>query len=295
MFKFITSTITFAVVIATTSATIAQTRLGIFAGGGFDWYYGDMNDRIISHPDLIKNYWTAGLLYRPGDRFHFGLSYAKGNLTSADSLAVQDFQKRRNLHFQTELEQASFHINYRPLRNARRAIPYFIAGVSYFRFDPVAEYGGQEIRLQPLGTEGQYIDGSDNPEPYKLYRLSAPLGIGVEVPLSCSFALRIEAVNHLTFFDFLDDLSTDYADSTALSATPNGTLAVELASNLPDGYPAGGFKRGNEDNNDTYFFFGATLLYTPCWKGSSTGRGPGPDGPARLGRKKRKNTCPAYQ
>ncbi len=275
----------------------AQRRFGIFAGGGFTWYNGDMNDRLIAHPSTIDNYWTAGLLYRATPRFHFSLSYASGEVTSADSVAVQDFQRRRDLHFRTDIDQISLHVNYRLLgyrgRETRRVTPYIIGGLTYFSYNPYAVVNGQRIELQPLGTEGQYIENSNNPEPYELNRLAMPLGLGVEFKISRSFAARVELVNHFTFFDYFDDVSTDYADSALLAATPTGALAVAMASNLANGYPRTGFNRGNENNNDTYMFLGATLLYTPGW-GESGGGGRGPNGPARLRGKKRKSNCPAY-
>lgn len=273
-----------------------QNRLGLFAGGGFTWYNGDMNDRLIAHPSTFDNYWTIGLLYRATPRFHFSLSYAAGEVMGADSVAVQDFQRRRDLHFRTDIQQFSLHANYRLLgyrgRETRRVTPYLIGGLTYFSYNPYAIVNGNRVELQPLGTEGQYIEKSNNPEPYELNRLALPLGIGVEFKISRSFAARVELVNHFTFFDYFDDISTDYADSALLAATPAGALAVAMASNLAGGYPRTGFNRGNEKNNDTYMFLGASLLYTPGW--GKSGGGPGPKGPARLKGKKRKSTCPAY-
>lgn len=286
----------FLMVLISTSSS-AQRKFGIFAGGGATWYNGDMNDRLITHQKLFRGFWTAGLLYRATPRFHFTLSYESGKLTGADSLAIQDYQRRRNLHFRSVLRQGSFHINYRLLRergrNGRSISPYLIAGISYFHFNPEAEFNDSWIELQPLGTEGQYIPASDKPKAYSLNRFSFPLGIGVEFRISPSFSARIEASSHFTFFDYLDDLSTKYADSTLLAGTPNGALAVELASNLPNGYPQSGFNRGNSNNNDAYFLLGATLLYTPGASKASGGK-PG-DGPSRLKGRKKKATCPAYK
>lgn len=275
----------------------AQRRFGIFAGGGFTWYKGDMNDRLIAHPKTIDNFWTIGLLYRATPRFHFSLSYASGELLGADSLAVQDYQRDRGLAYRTDISQFSLHANYRLFgyrgRDTRRVTPYLIGGLTYFSYNPYSYFNGERVDLQPLGTEGQYIENGGGPEPYKLDRLALPAGLGVEFKISPSFAARIELINHFTFFDHLDDLSSTFADSALLAATPAGSLAVEMASNFPDGYPRAGSRRGNARYNDTYFFLGATLLFTPDWGGSGD-RGAGPRGPARLKGKKRKSTCPAY-
>ncbi|MBL0095792.1 MAG: hypothetical protein IPP46_04375 [Bacteroidetes bacterium] len=137
------------------------------------------------------------------------------------------------------------------------ALPHW--GVAYYHYNPIAILNDQEVELNPLGTEGQYIEGGGNPKPYKLYSLSFPLGVGVEFRLTNAFAARIEIINHFTFADYFDDLSGVYADSLQLSATTNGALAVEMASNLADGYPRTGASRGDPNDNDTYMFAGVKL------------------------------------
>jgi hypothetical protein len=276
----------------------AQTRTGIFLGGGTTWYYGDMNDRLLTHRKLFQYYFTGGILYRASQRVYLSAAFASGRVDGADSLAIQDFNLRRNLHFRNNIWQASLRADYRLLGyrngNTRRITPYITGGIAYFHFNPVAIVNDTEIELQPLGTEGQYIDGGDYPDPYKLYGFSFPLGIGVEFKISPSFAARVEFVNHFTLTDYFDDLSADYADSARLAATPNGLLAVEMASNLATGYPREGFGRGDAKDNDTYIFLGATLLYTPNFDGNGGGRGGNKSSGNRGGRKKKKAACPAF-
>ncbi len=279
----------------------AQSRTGIFIGGGTTWYYGDMNDRLLTHQKLFRYYFTGGLLYRVSQHVYIAGSFSAGKVVGADSLAIQEFNLRRNLHFRNDIWQGSLHAEYRLLGyqngKTRKVTPYLIGGVAYFHFNPVAILNGKEVALQKLGTEGQYIEGGGNPDPYKLYGFSFPFGIGVEFRLSNAFAARIEVINHFALTDYFDDVSTNYADSSQLAATSNGPLAVEMASNLPSGYPAEGFGRGNPKNKDTYVFAGVKLLYTPVFGKNGSGNGGGGHKSSGHGggkKKKKKASCPAF-
>ena len=290
----------FLTLLTLSTTTFAQSRLGLFIGGGTTWYYGDMNDRLLTHRKLFSYYFTGGLLYRASQHIYISGSFAAGRVVGADSLAIQEFNLRRNLHFRNDIWQGALHLEYRLLGfkngKTRNVTPYILGGIAYYHFNPVALLNGNEVALQPLGTEGQYIQGDGNSKPYKLYKLSAPLGIGVEFRLTNAFAARVEIINHFTFFDYFDDVSTDYADSTLLAATPKGALAVEMANNIADGYPRTGYGRGDPKNNDTYVFAGVTLLYTPVsGSGGGNGNKQGHRGGGGGGKKKKKkSSCPAF-
>ena len=293
---------TFLVILAlcTTYGCIpAKGQPGIFAGGGATWYYGDLNDRTICHPKLFSHYLTAGLLYRFSPKFAVSFSYATGEVEGADSLAIQDFNLKRNLHFRTDIEQAALHLEYRLFRpkgrTGGRISPYIFGGAAWYRFNPVAQLNGVETELQPLGTEGQYIREGGYPPPYELKRISMPLGLGVDFRISRAFTTRLEIAGHYTFFDFFDDVAGVYADSAKLSSTPNGSLALIMAANVADsGYPLAGTRRGTSGSSDKYVFAGLKLLYTPFSGGNDkNGSGSGYKGGGRPKKKNRK-ACPAY-
>ena len=44
--------------------TFSQSRLGVMLGGGVDYYSGEMNDRVMTDPNLLRAYGNIGLLYR---------------------------------------------------------------------------------------------------------------------------------------------------------------------------------------------------------------------------------------
>jgi hypothetical protein len=280
----------------TINLSFSQSRLGIFAGYGTTWYYGDLNDRILTNKELFGHNWNAGFVYRLNNRSSISLNYNSAFIEGADSLAISSYNRKRNLHFQSDIKDIALRYEYQlfkkvSVRKKQFITPYIIIGIGALQHKPVALLNDNEIELQPLGTEGQFIEGGQYPKPYKLYQLSVPTGIGVETRLSNSFSLRLEIVNHWTFFDYLDDISTVFADSTKLSKTPNGELAIELASNFEKGYPTDGVGRGNKNNNDTYMTAGFSIVYRFA---NGNQKGFNSNVRKKKGKKKKKNNCDAY-
>lgn len=280
----------------TIDLSFSQSRLGIFAGYGTTWYYGDLNDRILTSKELFGHYWNAGFVYRLNSRSSLSLNYTNAYIEGADSLAIHAFNRKRDLHFQSNINDIALRYEYQffkkfSVRKKQLLTPYLILGIGALHHNPVAIFNDKEVELQLLGTEGQFIEGGQYPKPYKLYQLSIPTGIGVETRLSNAFALRLEIVNHWTFFDYLDDISTVYADSTKLSKTPNGELAVELANNFEKGYPADGAGRGNKNNNDTYMTVGFSIVYRVA---NGKQNGMNSNVRKKKGKKKNKHNCDAY-
>lgn len=272
-------------------------RWGLFAGGGTTWYYGDMNDRLLTHRKLFSYHFTGGLIYKVSPRIYLNGAFAIGRVVGADSLAIQSFNLKRNLHFRNDIWQTTLKMEYRLLGyhngNTRKVTPYIFGGVGYFHFNPTAIWNGKEVDLQPLGTEGQNIEGGNYPDPYKLYGFCFPLGVGAEFRLIRSLSARVEITNHFTLTDYFDDLSSVYADSAALAGTPGGLLAVEMASNQVNGYPRQGFGRGDPKENDSYAFLAVTLLWSPEFQ-KGGGSGPGGRGAGGHRGKKKKAHCPAF-
>lgn len=273
----------------------AQSRLGVFAGGGISWYYGDMNDRVITDPHLITTHFQGGLLYRLGYKWNLVANFHKGSIEGADSLAISEYKLNRDLSFRSGITEGSLLLNYY-LGSNKYVRPYLLGGIGYFTFNPKATTpNGEEVELQPLGTEGQYIasDNGNYPSPYKLKQISVPFGVGMEFMLTRAFRLRLEITNHITMTDYLDDLSGKYADSTLLAATPNGALAVEMASNMGSGYPETAKNRGDSKQHDLFTTVGVTLLYTPVLGQGSSGHR-GISGAGLKPKKKKKHNCAAY-
>jgi hypothetical protein len=143
-----------------------------------------------------------------------------------------------------------------------RYAPYILAGIGYFSFNPQAKLLNQWVDLQPLHTEGQGFAEYPNKKPYDLHALSIPLGLGVKYELSPILNLRAEFVYRITSTDYLDDVSTTYADPNLFSKYFTGTkLTNALLLNDrqyeldPTHITNAGDQRGSSKNNDAFFTF----------------------------------------
>ena len=244
----------------------AQLELGL-KGGGTN-YLGDLAPSNL-RTSLGETKLHLGVFMR----YHFfdavavraGANY--GKIGSSDANANPGSSRiARNLSFRSNIFEGELSLEIHPLGLFDFDFPlspYFFGGVAAFRFNPQAEYEGVWYDLQPLGTEGQGLEGS--PEKYNLVQLSIPAGIGLKYSINENWLIGIESGLRKTFTDYLDDLSTVYPDLDALSST-NGTLAAQLSWRggeiNPDAIPpSSGTERGDADDLDWYIFSSVYVAY----------------------------------
>jgi len=135
-----------------------------------------------------------------------------------------------------------------------------LLGAGVLKFDPRTEYNGNTVKLQPLGTEGQGIDGYN--EKYKLSTLALPIGGGVKFRISDSWIGSIEMIGRATFTDYLDDVSTSYAPYDLL-LTNNGELSANLSQRVDEylGEGEGTSSTLTDGQRRDYFSFMINLSY----------------------------------
>jgi hypothetical protein len=84
----------------------------------------------------------------------------------------------------------------------------------------------------------------------------------VKWQINCNLNIGVEFRQTKIFTDYLDDVSTSYINEDELRKG-NGQLAVDLAWRQDEyngsPYPVEGFRRGNPDEDDWYYFAGITL------------------------------------
>ena len=171
-------------------------------------------------------------------------------------------ERPRNLSFRSDVLEfgltGEFNIlGYEPYNLQRVFTPYVFAGIAYYRFNPKALHNDTYVELQPLGTEGQGLDGQD--PKYKLGQFSIPIGAGVKYAINDKWNIGLEFGTRKTFTDHLDDVGGHYYDNEALLAG-NGELAAILANRSGSDIEAG-TRRGNPDKLDWYFMGGLTISY----------------------------------
>ncbi len=234
-------------------------ELGIGVGG--TQYSGDLDAPDFS-TNLAQTQFAFNLFFKYNLDQRFGLkaSYLRGTVQASDSNSDQLWQLQRNLSFSSSINEfaALLEINlfkFDPYDDRTSFVtPYLFGGVALFKFNPTTEYLGQTVSLQPLGTEGQGLPGYD--EKYSLTEFSIPFGGGLKIRLSEKMIIGLEIGARKTFTDYIDDVSTVYADYDILRAG-NGELAAALSNRKgeylenPDPTEAGS-ARGKSTIKDYY-------------------------------------------
>jgi hypothetical protein len=242
----------------------AQEKRGMigfgFSAGAMN-YEGELDDNFaLQYTRLGVGVHTTALFF---SRLHARVAYLHGSIGAFDG-GLFSSNNRRNLSFYSDIDELSLVFMYK-FQNRKRGFtkrnfvtPYIFAGVAGFMFNPKTIYNGQEYELQPLGTEGQNLDGA-YPEPYKLQQVSIPMGVGFMVKITQKFDFGAECGFRKTFTDYLDDVSTNFPDRDALRAE-GGDIAVQLSDRSTDP-TMHGKARGNPQNKDWYVYTNLHITY----------------------------------
>jgi opacity protein-like surface antigen len=220
---------------------------------GLATYSGDLDpDQFAGHLELLRP--SAGVFgrYYFNDFFNARLNFQYARLNGDDAVS----ERTRNLHFRSDIFEVGLNVEFNILGYQPYALyspfsPYLFGGIAFFSFNPKAEYEGEWVELQPLGTEGQFLSQYPERAPYSKSAFAIPFGAGVKYALNDSWNIGLQAGLRMTFTDYLDDVSTTYiSDAEMLEGA--GELAAALANR--SGEPVRtGFERGNPDTNDWYF------------------------------------------
>lgn len=249
------------------SATVSAQHFHIGIFGGLSAYNGDLTDKIF--PKKVTN-GAIGITgnYELTDNIMLRGGYTFARVGGADRFSDDPEMLKRNLAFETAISEFSLVGEYYLLNlYDNRFTPYAFAGLAVYHFNPYAFNGTDEkIFLKPLSTEGQGLAGYPDRQPYRLTQLAIPFGGGVKYALSDNLHLGLEIGFRKIFTDYLDDVSTTYADPNDLLAA-RGQLAIDMSyrgDEVPGGeqaYPAKGFQRGGANHKDFYYFTGLHLTY----------------------------------
>lgn len=238
--------------------TRSRSEIGITTGGMY--YIGDLNP--TNH--FANTTWMIGGVYRYfiNPRLVYRAQFSYGNLNAADADAHSNFQRNRNLSFQTDIYElaSGIEINYLKYQTGHQQFkisPYFYVELGLFRMNPKTDFNGNLVELQSLGTEGQGTELSDK-ELYKKIQFCLPIGLGLKVSLSKMISFSLEYGLRKTFTDYIDDVSSfTYVDRVEL-ATYSSPIVSELSNRSIDDNPYG--RRGNPTTKDWYFMANAMLM-----------------------------------
>ena len=238
-------------------------EVGLLLGGS--GYSGD----ITPKSELFstgKTHEALGLFARfdVNRKLAWRVSYNYAKISGDDANANNPGRVNRNLSFRSNIHELALLGEFNPIGSDKRLYPYLYGGAAVFKFNPEAVYNGQLVELQPLGTEGQGMNGFDSK--YRLTQISIPLGVGVKYRITDRLNLGLELGLRKTFTDYLDDLSGNYVNYNDLLAG-NGPIAAALGNRTGELLGTEplvidtGSQRGNADKDDWYYVGGLTISY----------------------------------
>lgn len=239
-------------------------RLHLDLSGGFSNYQGDLQEKRFTTAQA-KGEAAIGLRYDLNSHFALRTNFTYAALGAADKYNAQADLRARNLSFNTKLTEGNLLLDYSLFNLRYHAFtPYVFGGVAVFHYNPYAyDSLGNKRYLRPLSTEGEGLAAYPNRKPYNLTQLAIPFGVGIRWRFTDNITLSYELGLRKTFTDYLDDVSTTYADQAVLAAA-KGATATEMAyrgDELKNGaaYPAAGTIRGGPRYKDWYYFSGVTI------------------------------------
>jgi len=238
--------------------------------------------------------------YRVYPRFSVRGNLFWGRITGDDRKSASQNEEdnipryKRNLNFRNDVKELSGTAIFDLYENrgayTRRPdfTPYGFFGLAIFHHNPKTYHDGSNglaagyYELQPLGTEGQQVANGGYRSPYHKIQIAIPFGVGFRYKLDRQWDLSFELGWRKTFFDYLDDVSGNYASKADLlsmggetgqraailadrSATsgfqtePDPQLGAQYA-HVP-GFGTKGDQRGDITDDDWYIITGLHLNY----------------------------------
>lgn len=260
-------------------------RYEIFVGAGASNFLGELGgrDKTASHfiqdleLSLTRPALTIGGRYWLDSRLIFQSAFSWAYLWGDDSKTSEYFRNQRDLHFRTAILEMQGRLEYTLLASKRGhrynlrkvrgrpgnklTIDAYL-GVCGFFFNPKQKIDGVWYALQPIGTEGQNF--SETRKPYSRIQVGIPLGFQFKFLLNRQWSIGLDIGYRYTFTDYIDDVSTTYADLESIiqyneneNASPEVIRQI-VAPVLYDGDSSNDSsantyeQRGDASNNDVY-------------------------------------------
>lgn len=249
--------------------SIQAQRSEVGAMIGTSFYLGDLNNIPFQNAEF-----AGGFVYRYNftPRIALKANILFGKIAGTDennhSLLKNDNgkylwdYKERNLSFSSPITEisAQMELNFFNVYNVghkNQISPYLFGGVSFFSFNPQAEYDGTTYNLQPIGTEGQGRDGMKNR--YSLTGFAIPFGIGFKANIGRYVCIGAEWGLRYTFTNYLDDVGGVYYDFSNEKTSEENLKIIEGLADRSSQKHTYGSQRYSTIKNDWYSFAGVIL------------------------------------
>ena len=232
-------------------------ELGAWVGGSN--YFGDLNTNWrLKRAGIAAG---AGGRFNINERLALRLGAAYGNISAYDTDSKNVYEQRRNLSFKSTVVDVGMHFefNFLPYVHGHREFfytPYVSLGPSFYHFNPKTKLDDKWYELRGYGTEGQFKG-----EEYNTTQGAIAFSMGFKMDFNYRWSMDIHLDGRKLFTDYLDDVSTFYADKRDLNSV-RGDLAVQLSDRSAEPQIGqSGRQRGNGKKNDSYAFLGIGVYY----------------------------------
>ncbi len=245
------------IAIAFTTKTNAQYEMvqegeyGITFGAAH--YFGDLNNRAAFNRPKIA---VGGFFRKQLNNYAaVRLTIHFAQLGYSDQYSQNDYQRRRNLSFNTNIFEIALRGDFNffkfiPTDPQHNFTPYATIGVGVFSYDPYAYLRGEKYFLRPLNTEGEtFYKGRKE---YGTMAVCVPIGFGVKYAITDKINISFEVAHRFTTTDYIDDVSTTYV---GVDKFPPASIASKLQDRSYElGAPIGveGRQRGFSKQKDQY-------------------------------------------
>lgn len=234
--------------------------------GGLSHYFGDLDNRTaLDHPKIALG---AYFQKQFGNYTALRLSGHYALLGYSDAYSKNEFQRRRNLSFDTNIFEISAQgvfnfFKFIPTDPNHCFTPYATLGIGFFSYNPYAFYQGKKVYLRPLHTEGEtFYKGR---KAYGTVAMSFPIGFGFKYAINDKMNVSFEVTQHFTTTDYIDDVSTTFIGIDKFPSIAGGKSIAGIMQDrsFETGTPIGieGRQRGFSKQKDQYVIaeFGISL------------------------------------
>jgi len=195
--------------------------------------------------------WALGYRYQGHPHYALRLLGERGEFSASDVQSGRADREARGITVRTQTQSfwALGEVTFLPLRIPSfrfQHSPYLFGGIGVTQYNPQGQYQGEWLDLRPLGTEGQGLEGSGTTL-YGTRAVSVPLGLGWRAHLGPWLTAQAEAQWTWIQSDYVDDVSGNYADVSALREA-RGDAAAYFADPTARGLT--GYARGQSNQND---------------------------------------------
>lgn len=216
----------------------------------------------VTRPAVYGGY---RLFFSP--KFSGKAGFIFGQVSGDDALTKETYRQNRNLHFKSPIAELSLQVEFFPFREyfghiyrsngvvgkrVNNLSPYLFVGVGGFWYNPKAKYQGKWEKLRPLKTEN--VD-------YSSFSVAFPFGMGLKYAIDKQWSIGLEGGLRYTLTDYIDDVSTEYADKSSENAMVQYLSNPAINKEEKPGWTQPGEQRGNPTANDSYIFVVLSVNY----------------------------------